>query len=145
MWLLVDASGIPELLNKAVRLDVENHFPALDWIVQALVALPRGQRGPVLQKLVQNTISYQIEEFEVWRDPGVTWDLGFGDCDDQARLVHYLAILSGCEARLAYLSKDGEAIHVWAVVDGSACETTIQAHWGEDPIAAKKRLDRASF
>lgn len=80
---------------------------------------------------------------EIFQGPALTIQRG-GDCDCHARLIYALAAAGGLPAELAFLHRGDGPTHVLAraLVGGTwkPLETTVAAHFGEDPIAAAKRL-----
>ena len=145
--LLESAASLPELLQQASALDLQHSSPRLERIASGLGRVVRSSRGAVLQRLIQQRVRFVEDgDLEIWRSPSQTWELGFGDCDDHARLVMYLAKKSGCEAEFIFILNDSnEALHVWCQVDGCDAETTIQANWDESPIDAVRRIGKKTW
>ena len=87
-------------------------------------------------------LRYQPESEETFRSPAITLSMGAGDCDEHAVLLVTLALASGLEAECVGVSiRPGQGIsHVCATAEGYWAETTIDARFGEHPIAAAKRL-----
>jgi len=94
--------------------------------------------------MILDTVHFSPEVGEIFQ--GTMWTLssGVGDCDDHARVVYALLVAGGVPARLSFLSKNGAPSHVWAEAFlGSRwvpLETTLDAAFGEDPVAAAVRL-----
>ncbi len=118
-----------------------------------------GQKGPtvgprvrrrfaqLVQQSVQEEVAFIPEPGEVFQSARATIELGAGDCDDHARLVHALARAGGSAAELVILvDGTGEPYHAVAKIgDGTAlrwAETTIPARFDEAPRAAFARCVR---
>lgn len=94
---------------------------------------------------ISSTIRFEREEGEVFQAPMVTITTGVGDCDCHARLAYALLTLGGVPARLAFLHRGGNPLHVVAQAwDGRAwrwLETTVKgARYAEHPIEAARRV-----
>jgi hypothetical protein len=105
----------------------------------------RGARGPAAaHSYVLDHVRFQDEDVETFQRPTATLRLGYGDCDDSARVLRALASQSGIAARFVYFVKKRTPIHVcaqlWDRGRWQWAETTIPAHYGECPLAALERL-----
>jgi Transglutaminase-like superfamily len=110
--------------------------------------------GPAgLLAWVQSHVRFELETTETFASPLATFDDGFGDCDDSARVFVVLSRCAGWPARFVYFTQSGQPAHVCAQVwtpgpaDGAAgawqwAETTIAARLGEHPFAAAQRLGK---
>lgn len=102
---------------------------------------------------VRGRVRFAPEAGEVFQSGALTLALGVGDCDDHFRLAYALAVAGGIGAKLGILhhgegydvpeDKRGPA-HAAAILSPNGvdawAETTIAAHYGEDPNAAARRL-----
>ena len=124
----------------------------VDHVVQAM-GLPPGPQLPpevadaiavAIQQSVQQAIRFVHEPKETFQGARVTMALGYGDCDDHARLVYALARAAGLPATICFFEKDGQPVHVVAKIgttEGLAwAETTLDADFGEHPLEAYDRL-----
>lgn len=112
------------------------------------------RQAQYLHRLVRDGVRFIREPRERFADAWWTLELGQGDCDDKARLVVALGRALRLPARFVPLmlkadvfgpnvpghvcAQFGFPVHaprvwVWA-------ETTLKAHWGEEPRAARRRL-----
>lgn len=118
------------------------------------------RRGPAwLHALVKKRVRFVPEKGEVFQSPATTLALGYGDCDDSARLLVAVARAAGFPARLVYFLDRGQPAHVAAAISAGSlpwgagstlssaargglrwAEATIDARFGEDPFAACRRL-----
>lgn len=94
---------------------------------------------------VRQNVRFAREQGEVFTSSSYTLAVGFGDCDDHARLAFALLRAGGLPARLAFLHRPGrQPTHVLAVVGLAGrwvwLETTVDARFGEPPIEAAQRL-----
>jgi len=96
---------------------------------------------------VKRNVAFVREQGEVFTGSAYTLGMRGGDCDDHARLVYALARAGGLGAVLAFLHCDppeDEPTHAVAqlCVDGRCqwAETTVDAFFGEHPLAAAGRL-----
>lgn len=113
-----------------------------------ILALANGdpaQLGPAVQRFVQLGIAYVDESRETFQSAEVTLRRREGDCDDHARLVLVLGRAVGLAGRLVIMRRGAIPVHAvsqLADADGVLqwAETTIEAAWGEHPVAAKARL-----
>lgn len=122
----------------------EPELQALGALFAACVPELRARAGALL-RFVQQNVKFEREPVETFQASLVTLQRRAGDCDDSARLLAALARCAGVPARLAFLSCEGQPVHVFAELHtGShyeAAETTIAgAALGEDPRAAAHRL-----
>lgn len=89
-------------------------------------------------------IKFRHEPVETFQSARETMKLGAGDCDDHARLLVALAKSAGVDAKLVFLEADAQPAHVAPLLrDADAwwwAETTIDARFGEPPLAALDRL-----
>lgn len=134
----------PALLERLAKEDAAD--PAVREIARAAAranAEPAA-RARALHAFVQRRVKFERENGEVFRSTAVTLDRGAGDCDDSARALVALALAAGLRARLAYLVRDDQPVHVYAELHDGAqwqpAETTIAATFGEAPLAAARRL-----
>lgn len=93
-------------------------------------------------------IKFVHEPGEVFQSARATMALGAGDCDDHARLLYALALAGGLTPHMLFFADPevDEPVHVVDAIeaaDGSPvwAETTIGAHYGEEPFAALERLE----
>jgi hypothetical protein len=96
--------------------------------------------GPAIVKAVQENVRFVHEPKETFQSASVTMRLGYGDCDDHARLVYALARAAGLPATIVFLERDEQPVHVVAKIAGDWAETTLPADYGEDPIDAYLRV-----
>lgn len=100
---------------------------------------------------VRKRVRFAREEGEIFQSGAFTLQEGFGDCDDHFRAVYSLARAGGLEAKLGILHHGDDApwnmlgpAHATAVLcPRGACqwaETTVDAHFGENPNDAARRL-----
>jgi hypothetical protein len=128
--------------------------------IVAAVARELGESGPMMSarlrdavaralwKNVQTFVRFIEEPKETFQTARVTLMLGSGDCDDHALLLFALARAAGVPVQMLFLDEDDQPVHVvdrMADSDGSWqwAETTVDAAYGEEPLAAVARL-RAS-
>jgi hypothetical protein len=108
------------------------------------VAPGDGDYARLVQTFVKKRVRFQRERGEVFTGGGYTLAVGFGDCDDHARLVGALGLAGGLPAKLAFLHAGGPPKHVLAQLGVAGiwewAETTIDARFGENPLAAVDRL-----
>lgn len=118
------------------------------WIVQMAQQLKAGVGGRPDQfaralQILGQSLPFFHEKGEIFQGPKLTIERG-GDCDCHARLIYALASAGGLPAELAFLHRGSGPTHVLArvLLDGkwTPLETTVRAFFGEDPIAAAKRL-----
>lgn len=140
-----------QVFNALARQDAD--APAVRELAARFVACTRGM-GPTvaerylaerIHRFVRETVKFQAEEDETSRPPGLTFALGAGDCDEHAGLVCALGWSAGLRARVVGIrDASGDITHVCAVlgVGGVSywAETTVDAHFGEHPKAAARRL-----
>jgi Transglutaminase-like superfamily len=93
---------------------------------------------------VKENVAFVREEGEVFQGPAYTLATGAGDCDDHARLVMAIARAGGLQTLGAFLySEGGDPEHAVAMLcPGGVCswaETTVDAAYGEHPLAAAER------
>lgn len=107
-----------------------------------------GEQAPrALQRWVQENIEFRLEIGEVFAAPWITIAERYGDCDDHATLVAATLSALGFRTAIGFYDRDGEPTHVWPLVhDGRSwkhLETTVRAHYGEEPRAAAHRVGAA--
>jgi transglutaminase-like putative cysteine protease len=116
------------------------------WVQQEIAYVP-DDPGPALTGWLS---ALSQRPGEVFRSPAETLRVGYGDCDDHARLVRALLRALGWDARYVVLQR-GRLAHVvtavpgtWHGADGDRIwvETTLPAELGEHPIVALGRLGR---
>lgn len=105
--------------------------------------------APAIHAYVRDHVPYVPEEVETFQASSGTLEHG-GDCDCKTRLVLALARALGVEGRLnAREGSNGTQGHCYPELwDGSAfriAETTIAARFGEEPVAALRRLRAAGL
>lgn len=98
-----------------------------------------------IHRVVKASIRFEFEEGEIFQSTAYTAQTGVGDCDDHARVVVGLCRAAGLRARLAFLAPPGEGpahVAAQAFVNGEWAwlETTCDAHFGEHPFTAARRL-----
>jgi hypothetical protein len=110
------------------------------------------KNGPCwLHAWVKANVRFEHEETETFQSALATIEDGYGDCDDSERVMVVIARECGWPARFVYFCQDGQPAHVSVQVCDPAppggtgpmwvwAETTIEARYGEDPIAAAERL-----
>jgi Transglutaminase-like superfamily len=118
-------------------------------------AMSGPEMGPPLRELfartihanVQRQIRFVHEPRETFQSARATMQLGAGDCDDHARLVHALGRAGGLKSRLAFFEEDAQPVHVVSRLGAARgytwAETTIPAKFGEHPKVAYRRLRAA--
>lgn len=129
-------------LLEAARADVNEPD------VRALAARLRragGAFAEAVHAFVASEIRFEKEEGEVFQSPMVTLARGAGDCDCQARLVYALLSIGGVPARLAFLHRGGNPLHVlaqaWDRGRWRWLETTVRgARYDEHPLSAARRV-----
>lgn len=96
---------------------------------------------------VKSRVAFVREAGEVFQGAAYTLASAGGDCDDHARVVYAIATAGGLPAVMAFLHHGGpDAQPTHAVVQLGPhgrwqwAETTIDAHFGEHPLAAAQRL-----
>jgi Transglutaminase-like superfamily len=114
------------------------------------LALQLRQQAPsdaayarAVHQFVKDHVAFVREEGEIFQGPAVTLAAGAGDCDDQAILVLALAYAGGLPAVGAFLHEGGDPTHAVAQLCPSGqcswAETTVDANYGEHPLAAARR------
>lgn len=117
---------------------------AVDALPTPLVVGTR-QKGPRwLHAALKQRVRFVPEKIETFMSPVVLLHAGGGDCDDSARSLVAIARAAGFPARLVYFLQDGQPAHVVAQVQENGhwrwAEITVDAQFGEHPIAAARRL-----
>jgi len=102
-------------------------------------------RARAIHQWVKDHIWYVREPKETFQSPAYTVRSGAGDCDDHANLLNAIARNAQLTSRLVPLKKpNGDVKHAVAQIqiDGvwTFAETTVDAHFGEAPYAAVRRL-----
>jgi Transglutaminase-like superfamily len=96
-----------------------------------------------VHQFVKDNVRFVREEGEIFQGPAVTLAAGAGDCDDHTILVLALAYAGGLPAVGAFLHEGGDPTHaVSQLCPSGACswaETTVDARYGEHPLAAARR------
>jgi hypothetical protein len=94
--------------------------------------------------LVRDHVEYVDDPQQVFRSSDVTLQIGVGNCVNTARLVCALARVCGLESRAMPIRPHGVISHTAAVIRHGGtwhwAEATIAAEYGEEPIAAARRL-----
>lgn len=96
--------------------------------------------GELIQRYVRTWIQFAPEPIETFVAPGMLLTERVGDCDDHACLVAALGLACGLRADLVGFWRGARCHHVTAALDGAYAETTVDARYGEDPLAAASRL-----
>lgn len=96
---------------------------------------------------VKSRVRFVREVGELFQGSAYTLGAGAGDCDDHARAVYAIATAGGLPAVLAFLHHKGpgaQPTHAVAqLCPNGRCywaETTVDAAFGEHPLAAAQRL-----
>lgn len=96
---------------------------------------------------VKQRVRFVREAGEVFQGSNYTLSSGAGDCDDHARLFYAIAVAGGLPAVMAFLHHDrpnAQPTHAVAQACPSGrcawAETTVDAAYGEHPLAAAERL-----
>jgi hypothetical protein len=141
------------VLDAAAWVDARYDGRIRRFALGILRGLPDAKRPTIARALhafVRDSIRYVGEGIETFQSAWQTITLGFGDCDDVARLLLALARAVGIPARLEILRRDRDGRPKHATVklnDGAGyqwAECTIAARFGEHPVAAMKRIGAAS-
>lgn len=100
-----------------------------------------------VQTFVKSRVRFEREKGEIFQGIAHTLSVGFGDCDDHARLAYAIAVAGGLPTVMAFLHHGGagaQPSHAVAQLcpNGRAywAETTIDADFGEHPLTAAARL-----
>ncbi len=105
-----------------------------------------------IQSFVQTHIRFVRENGELFQSGGMTLARGVGDCDDHFRLAYAIGRAGGLDGALGILHHGVDAMpvsrrgpahagSVFCLADGCVwAETTVSAHFGEEPNAAARRL-----
>jgi hypothetical protein len=97
----------------------------------------------LLHQYVKDSVRFVRESGEIFQGPAYTLAMGAGDCDDQARLLVALGLAGGLGAQMGYLHQGEGPTHVAGrLCTRNACswaETTVDAAYGEEPLAAARR------
>jgi transglutaminase-like putative cysteine protease len=128
---------------------------AVRWLASAFSHVPQEQQPQAVLEFVQKTITYQddrpspwtqLDQAERFSGPETTLALGFGDCDDSARLVRGILRALGWDARLVFFGPKSYPAHVTAAIRTTDetnpwywLDASLPAKPGEHPISAKKR------
>lgn len=105
----------------------------------------------LLHQYVKDSVSFVRESGEIFQGPAYTLAMGAGDCDDHARLLVALGLAGGLGAKMGLLHRGNSAppamrgpTHVAGMLctptGCSWAETTVDAHYGEEPMAAAQRV-----
>ena len=99
---------------------------------------------------VKANVAFVREAGEVFQGPAYTLARGAGDCDDQALLMLTIAMAGGLPALAAFLHNAGKpaatngpthaAVLLCPHGECQWAETTVDAHFGEHPLAAAQRV-----
>jgi hypothetical protein len=133
---------------------------ALEILRATAAMLGESRSGPTMSRAlrdalaralwdnVQTFIRFVEEPKETFQAARVTLMLGAGDCDDHALLLFALARAAGVPVQMLFLDEDDQPVHVvdrMADSDGAWqwAETTVGAEYGEEPLAAVRRLRAA--
>lgn len=95
--------------------------------------------------MVKHAVRFRPEQGEIFQSLGYTLEERYGDCDDHARAVAALGWAGGLPTRMAFLHHPGgNPTHVAAQLGPKGrfqwAETTLDAHYGEHPLAGAERL-----
>lgn len=97
-----------------------------------------------VQAYVRESIRFVRDRGEQFAGPDYAFELGEGDCEDQARAVYAILRAGGVPVRMAFLHRGGGPTHAVAQAraagGGGWVETTIAAELGEHPNDAARRL-----
>lgn len=97
-----------------------------------------------IHAFVKRHVRFVRERGEVFISPGYLLEVGAGDCDDHARAVYAIARAGDLPVRLALLHRGAGPTHVLAQLGVNGAwrwaETTVDARFGENPLAAARRL-----
>ncbi len=97
-----------------------------------------------LHAFVKDRVRFVREAGEVFQGSAYTLAMGAGDCDDHARVMYAIARAGGLPAVMAFLHRGQGPTHAVAqMCPGASCEwaeTTVDADYGEHPLAAADRL-----
>lgn len=147
------ACGTPEnklrLLEKLAQRDVAADAGARATLASLRLPPGRAALARALHAHVRDTVPFVPERVETFKSTARTLREG-GDCDDSSRALIVLARLAGLRARFRPLEQCKGGVcaktHVAAEIhDGSGwhwAETTLDAGFGEHPLAAYRRLKR---
>lgn len=105
---------------------------------------PRA-RAAAIQQWIKDHIWYVREPKETFQSPSYTVQSGAGDCDDHANLLNAIARNAQLVSRIVPLLKpNGDVKHAVTQVQINGAwnfaETTVDAHFGEGPLEAVRRL-----
>jgi hypothetical protein len=122
------------------------------WARDVALALRRNAPSDeafarAVQAFVKDRVRFVREAGEVFQGGAYTLESGGGDCDDHARLAMAIALAGGLPSAMAFLHHGGlRSSPTHAAVQlcpGNVCswaETTVDAAFGEHPLAAAIRL-----
>ena len=100
------------------------------------------------QDYVRHAIRFVRDRGEQFAGPDYAFELGEGDCEDQARAVYAILRAGGVPVRLVFLHRGEGPTHAVAQAKdaggGGWVETTIAAELGEHPNEAARRLGLAN-
>lgn len=155
-WALVGELLCPDAANgdpwAPARLLVElaasdARDPEVRSIGAAFRQVPARMRGAAIQAWVKQRVSYHPPREDVQEFSGPDWALrtGTGSCPEHgAALVGAIAHAAGLPSRLVFFTQDGIPVHVVAQLGTMGrwawAETTVDARYGEHPVAAVDRL-----
>lgn len=96
-----------------------------------------------IHRAVKCRVRYLGEGIEAFQPACQTWSTGLGDCDDSARLIVALARSLDLAAGFVVMGDPAGVQHICAMILGRWADATLDARFGEHPIAAFRRLRAA--
>lgn len=149
-WNVLDLDCIDNETACAFLTVAADHDSADPRIRERAAEIRRDNPGEAyaagVQAYVRELVTYVPEAHEEFQTAELTLEEGQGDCDKQSRAVAALCIAGGLKARCTPVKLRGEIVHVCAQVADPKTgewiwlETTLDAKYGEEPIAAGIRL-----
>lgn len=138
-----------KFLNGAAKHDAwDPRVRELGLRLRRLYRDPRAVAAGV-QAFVKRNVDFVREKDEVFQHTIYTLSAQAGDCDDHARAVAAICMAAGLDARIEGVrNSSGDLTHVCAQAKVAGVwvwlETTLDAKYGEEPYAAKRRLSASS-
>jgi hypothetical protein len=141
-----DGWGAARMLDNLCETDL-GAFPDVEDLARRVARTPED-----VQRFVRRAVEFTREDGEQFQSPRATLERGYGDCDCQARLASLMLRAVGYPTRNVYLAGAGNPKHVavqaldhkrWSDAIGPQwqwVETTMDAHYGEEPVKAAVRL-----